>query len=515
MNTIAQLKTRFEYAKRRRQKWDGLYSECYRYAIPHRDTWYGGKEGRPQDGDIYDSTAIDSTVNFANMLHESLTPPEFRWFRFAPGSDVPHMEKERVQSLLDAVTERWFQLLWQTNFDTEINQSYQDLAVGTASLGIRDYDDPQEPATFVAVPPKETYMCEGRQGFIDTVFREFELEPRQIKANWPRANFDETQYVTNIRANGADNQGKLTVIEATYYDYMSRKAQYVVWLGSEDKEILRKSLLYNNWITFRWNVVSGEIMGRGPLINALYDIKTLNKGVELVLKNASIAVSGIYTAVDDGVLNPETIELAPGIIIPVGANGGNFGRSLDVLPRSGDFSVAELVFPDLQQSIRRKLFDDDLAPLDDAVRSSREVAMRQARLARKAGPNFGRMKTELIGNFVRSTTDMWIAKGLLPPFQIDGKLITIVHQSPIAQQQAEEDMLSMDKYLARLNAHTPGLATAVVKPDEYAHYIAEKSGIPMKLIASRQEIQQISSAVTEQIANNTEAGKAAVQAFTQ
>ena len=48
-----------------------------------------------------------------------------------------------------------------------------------------------------------------------------------------------------------------------------------------------------------------EIYGRGPCLYALPDIKTLNKVIELNLKNASLSIGGVFTAVDDGVLNPQ------------------------------------------------------------------------------------------------------------------------------------------------------------------------------------------------------------------
>ena len=58
-------------------------------------------------------------------------------------------------------------------------------------------------------------------------------------------------------------------------------------------------------------------------MTALPDIKTANKVVELILKNASIAVTGIWLADDDGVLNPANVKLVPGSIIPkaVGSAG--------------------------------------------------------------------------------------------------------------------------------------------------------------------------------------------------
>ena len=46
-------------------------------------------------------------------------------------------------------------------------------------------------------------------------------------------------------------------------------------------------------IAYRWSKASGEIYGRGPLINALSAIKTTNLTVELILENAQMAISGI------------------------------------------------------------------------------------------------------------------------------------------------------------------------------------------------------------------------------
>lgn len=522
--TRKELMARFDTAKTKRSNWDNLYQECYRYAIPHRDTFYNVVPGKDKNFDLYDSTAIDSTSAFANLLSETITPPEFRWFEYAVGPDIPNMMKERVQFLLDGVTEKFFYLLNMTNFDTESNQAYHDLAAGTGSLAIRDFDDVDAPATFSAVPPSEIYIAEGREGIIDTVFRLYKMEPRKVKITWPNANFDETKLVrrpnTAVGSASATGQGteqELEILEALYYDYDEKKFKYQVYLMdvSEENAIVDDELIYNSWVVFRWAVVSGEIYGRGPLISALADIKSLNKSVEMVLQNASLAIAGVYTGVDDGILNPETVEISPGVIIPVAFNGGQVGRSLDVLPRSGDFSIAELVLDDLRQSIRRKLLDDDFAPLDDAVRSSAEVAARQQRAMKKAGPNFGRVKIEMITNLVTSLTKLWQAKGELPPFEIDGKQITLRFTSPISKFQNNEDLQNLDAYLARMNGLQPGFGPIVVKPEEYAHFVAEKSGIPIKLINSRQDLLQAQQNIGNLIAEGGPEGQAVVEGFTK
>jgi hypothetical protein len=52
--------------------------------------------------------------------------------------------------------------------------------------------------------------------------------------------------------------------------------------------------------------VAGEIYGRGPLLTALPDIKTLNKTLELLLKNASLAVAGCIQPQMMGCLTPDS-----------------------------------------------------------------------------------------------------------------------------------------------------------------------------------------------------------------
>src|SRR3546814_3931202 len=95
-------------------------------------------------------------------------------------------------------------------------------------------------------------------------------------------------------------------------------------------------------------------------MKALPDIKTANKVVELILKNASIAVTGIWQADDDGVLNPATVRLVPGAIIPK-AQGS---AGLTPLAAPGRFDVSQLVLDDLRARIRHALLVDRLGSVE-------------------------------------------------------------------------------------------------------------------------------------------------------
>jgi hypothetical protein len=124
---------------------------------------------------------------------------------------------------------------------------------------------------------------------------------------------------------------KFAVIEAVLpdrsggggYDYVVFFASDPVDTTAQDGVIATGRFAVSPYIAFRWLKAPGEIYGRSPVMKALPDIKTANKVVELVLKNASIAVTGIWQADDDGILNPATVRLVPGSIIPkaVGSAG--------------------------------------------------------------------------------------------------------------------------------------------------------------------------------------------------
>jgi hypothetical protein len=44
----------------------------------------------------------------------------------------------------------------------------------------------------------------------------------------------------------------------------------------EVKVVQDRRLAYNPYVVFRWNTIEGESMGRGPILEAMADIHSLN-----------------------------------------------------------------------------------------------------------------------------------------------------------------------------------------------------------------------------------------------
>jgi hypothetical protein len=201
----------------------------------------------------------------------------------------------------------------------------------------------------------------------------------------------------------------------------------------ENNIVARGTFETNPYIIFRWSLVSGEIYGRGPVLRALPDIKTANKVVELVLKNATIAVSGIWQADDDGVINLSNINLTPGAIIPkaVGSSG------LTPLSSGADFDVSQIVLRDLRDRIRHTLLSDRLGLLSDKEMTATEILARNADMVRILGATYGRLLHEFIKPLCERGLQILSRRGLIENISLHSDA-ELKYMAPIAQMAREE-----------------------------------------------------------------------------
>jgi hypothetical protein len=115
-------------------------------------------------------------------------------------------------------------------------------------------------------------------------------------------------------------------------------------------------------------------------------VKTANKLVELILRNAHRVSAGIYCVEDDGVLNPANVRLTPGAIIPIAV--GSKGL-IPVLP-AGDFDVSHIELERLQTNIRRSFYVMRIAEQPDM--SATEYQGRVQQQLREQRGVYGQLK---------------------------------------------------------------------------------------------------------------------------
>jgi hypothetical protein len=485
-----QVADRSSKAFARKDLWRSIYEDCYRYALPQRNLYDGYYEGsipgQNKMNMVFDSTAIHSTQRFANRIQSGLFPPYKKWCRLEPGDDIPPERRAEVQQALDIYLEKFFTVLRQSNFDLAIGEFLLDLCVGTAVMLVQEGDD-TAPITFTSVPQYLVALEEGPNGTVDNVYRKYKIRAEAISRQFPDAVLpDSLQRLINDKP-----QETVELIEATIIDPERKDYCYHVIYEKTKEELLMRRMDTTPWVVSRYMKVAGEDFGRGPLVSAIPDIKTLNKTLELLLKNASIACAGVYTAADDGVINPANIRITPGSIIPVARNGGPQGASLAPLPRSGDFNVSQIVINDLRMSIKKTLLDDTLPPDNMSARSATEIVERMKELAQNMGSAFGRLITETMTPIVAKVLNIMDKKGLIElPLKVNGLEVKIIPISPLAKAQNLEEINEIMQFVQIAGSLGPG-GIAEMKPDLIATYIGDKLGIPSSLRTTPEEKQQI------------------------
>lgn len=503
--TPHEIMKRAEKADARKDQWRSIYEDCYEFALPQRNLYSGFYDGKSPGQDkmarVFDATAINSTQRFANRIQSALFPPYRNWCRLQNGNEVPEDRVEEIGQALDLYTDRMFDVIRQTNFDLAMSEFLLDLCVGTAVMLIQPGDD-DAPVRFTAVPQYLVSLEEGPYGIVDNVYRRMRVRVDVIERQWPDAKLPEDL------ARKAVDQGdeEIELLEATVWSEQMQTYCYHLVYAKDKKAAGASDLVYRTmdvspWIVARYMKVAGEVYGRGPLVSALPDIKTLNKVKELVLKNASIAVAGVYTAADDGVLNPQNIAIAPGAIIPVARNGGPNGASLQPLRSAADFNVGQLVINDLVMGIKKMLLDDTL-PLDtQSARSATEIVERMKELSQNLGAAYGRLITECMMPMVNRILYVMNEKDLVDmPLKADGKVVRVVPVSPLAQAQNMDDLRNVLEF-AQIAQTAGPMGQVAINQDAMLDYIVEKMAVPRSIINSQEEreaiVQEMQSAMAQ------------------
>jgi len=497
MHPIAKEKLkRYEKAKAFREQWVPLFEECYDYSLPMRQSFYYEEAGQRRDEKIFDETAVVGVQEFASRLQAGIVPNFARWADLVAGSEIPKEQKDSIDNDLDQVTDYVFEVLQNSNFSQEVHESFMDLAVGTGVLCVEEGDS-INPVNFRAIPLPQVVLDTGPNGEIDHIFRERKhIRFDDLKLLYPDREFD--QKVQNNM--GSDKE--TTVLEIVCRDY-SKKNQdsfyhYAICMKT-DTLLHEKSMSgvgSNPFVCFRWSPSSGEVYGRGPLINALAAIKTCNITVEMILENAQMAMAGIYQMEDDGVVNPDTINLVPGTIIPKAM--GSAG--LTPITPAGNFNVSQLILSEMRTNIKEALYNQMLGDPNKTPASATEVAERMADLSRRMGAAFGRLQAELVQPVLQRVIYILKKQGRIEIPTVNGREVKIRSVSPLAQAQNNQDIATVGRFLEMVQTtFGPQLTPVIIDPEEVAVYLAKKFSVPDSLVRDEEQRQQITQ-MMQQIA---------------
>ena len=392
-----------------REPWLRRWADARRYTMPTTD----------EDlATLFDATASDAADNLAACMYSLLTPPESLWLnlvRESEDSPDPEIATAALRANLN-----------DSNFYTTIHQCYMDLVtVGTACLFMAESPIGAASAfTFTAIPITDLAILPN------AVFHTATISGAEILRRYPEWT-PPREIMEKIKQDG---EYQMRLVQSLVDN------EFTAWVDVggdfENNIVSRGTFETNPYLIFRWSVASGELYGRGPILRALPDIKTANKVVELVLKNATIAVSGIWQADDDGVINLSNINLTPGAIIPkaVGSSG------LTPLASGANFDVSQIILKDIRERIRHTLLADRIGLLSDKEMTATEILARNADMLRILGATYGRLLHEFIRPLCDRGLQILARRGVIDKISLHGDA-ELKYIAPIAQMVAENNTL--------------------------------------------------------------------------
>ena len=501
--SVESIMRRFKSSESAAGNFRGMYQRSYELAAPNHNA-YEDAPGSIKSPLVYDSVPAMAMDSFVNTMMNTVTPTHTRWASLEAGVGLPFLAaqaqglqepteedldevKNNLNNELNEITENLFAYLNSSNLYSALGSMYYDVGVGTGCMLAMPGDERigiGSPLNFRAMPPNVVSLEEGAYGEISAVFRKIDARKRDIEFEWPDV---------KSLGSGRDEEDRLRLIESTIFNPKTGRWDYN--LVFEEKEIvLKRTYKSNPWIIFRWNIIPGEVWGRGPMIKALPDAQQLNAAKELSIKSSQLSAFGAYTGISDDIVNPNTIRVIPGVIIPVKRNAGSSGPSLMPLPGVGNINAQVLMIQELQGNIRRMLLDDTLPGPEGPSMTATEVLERVRKIQRDFGAVFGRITYELLQPILQRSLDILSDRGLmaLSPVltNIDSFTVKMKVVSPLARLQSMQDVEALMQVVQTLGGIAPELMAQQVKLDMLGDWLADKLGAPPKFIKSREEQQQ-------------------------
>ena len=517
MNTFEYIKKRCSKLEAERQTWEDHWQDILDYVMPRKaDVTFVRAKGTKRTEVLYDSTAITANNLLAASLQGTLTSASLPWFHLKL-RDTTLNEDREVQLWLEDSAKRMYETFNESNFNTEVHELYLDLvSIGTGAIfveeGNKGFD--KEGIHFNCLHIAEYFIQENINGKVDTLYRKYKLTARQAVQEFGFDNLGE-KIQTASKEKPDHKFNFIHAVEPTEdYKRALGKASTKLPFHSchvceEDKMVVRTGG-YNEfpYLVPRWSKATGEIFGRSPSFNALPDIKTLNKAVEIGLKAWAKAIDPPLLVQDDGVIG--RVRMTPAGITVIRNDG-----AVKPLQIGTNWQITDLKENQLRTAIRQAYYSDQLQLQDGPQMTATEVQVRYELMQRLLGPTLGRFQSEFLNPLIERTFGiMFRAGALLPePDVIKGQQIDVEYVGPLARSQRMEEAVAIERlYTLAMNVvQVDPTIMDNINHDEAIRLRSTLLGVPKSVLRGKDEVQAMREMRAEEQQAMAEAQQQQVQ----
>lgn len=222
---------------------------------------------------------------------------------------------------------------------------------------------------------------------------------------------------------------------------------YFYGVACDEGWLYREYLETNPGTVWRFQKTNNDVYGRGPVMDALPSIVTLNEIMKLELASANLNVFRPYMAFGDGVFNPMNFTMKPMSIIPIASIGANGQFPLQPLPGSENPAFAQITINDLRLQIQRLLFADSPIPEDSSQPvSASQIMIANQMISQRVGPLFSRLQQEFLEPIMSRVMYILDKSGILKKPSFKGAKMVFHYQSPLALAKGMEKISSFTQF---------------------------------------------------------------------
>ena len=486
----AELKNNLARLMDKRSTWESHWQECADFMQPRKAEINKERQrGDKRNIQIFDATAIHASELLAASLHGMLTSSANRWFQLRYKENLLNESDEAKEWLEDSI-DKMYLAFARSNFQQEVFEVYHDLiCFGTACLMVEE--DENDIVRFSSRHIKEFYIQENKKGLVDTIYRRFKMPvqaaidkfgfdnfSRSTQNLFKKEPFEEIELVHVVRPRTIYNERK--------EDKKNMPFQSIYFEYGEGHIINISGFKEMPYVVPRYLKASTEIYGRSPAMNALPDVKVLNKMVETALKAAAKQVDPPLLVPDDSMLSP----------IRMSAGSLNYYRSgsrdrIEPLNIGQNTSVTLNQENQRREAIAKMFHIDQLMVTANRTMTATEVLQRNEEKMRILGPVMGRLQSELLQPMILRVFNIMLRNKLFQaaPEILNNQEIDIEYVSPMALAQKGQELQSLMRGL-ELFAQIGQIAPVQDYIDENGliKQIIRITGLPARMIKSDKQV---------------------------
>lgn len=374
---------------------------------------------------VYDSTAPHAANQLAATLLGQLWPNPFESFEFIPQVAQDEQVFSDSYDMMNTVGEIMPANLAipEANVQLTFHESLKDAGIyGTGAFAVLDTGNPAKPVVTQSIDAKRLNFEEDEYGRVTTAYWEKLFTVGSLVARFGyesvsedvQKKYDSNKLLEEVRV--------LQAIEPRRERDPMNMGIHGAAFSSVHVELDSKHILFESGfeempiIVFRFWKTVGEVPGRSPAMDALADIRALNKLVELFERAGEMGLDPPRMVQTENVLGGGKIPWGPGIDIPVfhdRVQDGSGRPPIEQIATVQNPSWAIQRISDLRQNIMQYFLIDIMTDLNNTSRQTLgEAHIRNELRMFMTGPTLNRLLLEMLTPFLDRAFNIMLQHGL-------------------------------------------------------------------------------------------------------